>query len=119
MTSWLTLSSDETRCYLIGVQFALIHWVGVLDDFDLVLTEPLAVETLRETRTEASSTVLLHSSGATTLVFYLQPVRDFSQLGDGGFFVHKLLLIQVAKLGAVKSNSEVRTKHPLSVLPAK
>lgn len=46
-------------------------------------------------------------------------MRDFSQLGDGRFFVHKLLLIQVAKFRAVKSNSEVRAKHSLSVLPAK
>lgn len=47
---------------------------------------------------------------------YLQPVGDFCQFGDGGLFVHKLLLIQVAKFGAVKSHPEVSPKHPLSNL---
>lgn len=49
-------------------------------------------------------------------IVYLQPVRDFSQLCDGRLFVHKLLLIQVAKLRTIKSNSEVSTKHSLSIL---
>lgn len=43
-------------------------------------------------------------------------MRDFSQLCDGRLFVHKLLLIQVAKLRTIKSNSEVSTKHSLSIL---
>lgn len=31
---------------LIGVQLALVHWVGVFNDFYLVLSKPLAIETL-------------------------------------------------------------------------
>lgn len=47
-----------TSCYLIGVELALVHWVGVLDDFHLVLSEALAIETLGENGAEASSAVL-------------------------------------------------------------
>lgn len=38
--------------YLVRVQLALVYWVGVLDDFNLVLSEALAVETLRKSRAE-------------------------------------------------------------------
>lgn len=38
--------------YLVRVQLALVYWVEVLDDFNLVLSEALAVETLRESRAE-------------------------------------------------------------------
>lgn len=55
-------SIGVTSCYLIGVQLALVDRVGVLDDLDLVLPEALAVETLRETGTEASSTALSPST---------------------------------------------------------
>ena len=37
---------------LIGVQLALVHWVGVLDDFYLVLSKSLSIETLRRHRAE-------------------------------------------------------------------
>lgn len=57
-------SNTVTSCYLIGVKLALVYWVGVLDDFDLVLSEPLAIETLRENGTEDSSTVLSQSARA-------------------------------------------------------
>lgn len=50
------------------------------------------------------------------MLVYLKPVRDFSQLCDGRFFVHKLLLLQVAKFGTIKTDPEVRPKHPLPVL---
>lgn len=40
------------NCYLVRVQLALVYWVGVLDDFNLVLSEALAVESLRESRAE-------------------------------------------------------------------
>lgn len=58
---------------LIWIQLALVYWVGVFNDFDLVLSVSLAVETL-------------------------QPVGDLRQLRDGGLLVHELLLVQVAKL---------------------
>lgn len=45
-------------------------------------------------------------------------MRDFRQLRDCRLFVDKLLLVQVAKFRTIKSNSEVRTKHPLSILSA-
>lgn len=44
----LAYPTGVTSCYLIGVQLALGDRVGVLDDFDLVLPETLAVEILKK-----------------------------------------------------------------------
>lgn len=33
-------------CHLVRVQLALVHWVGVLNDFYLVLSKTFSIETL-------------------------------------------------------------------------
>lgn len=88
-----------TGAYLVGVQLALVHRVGVFNDFYLVLSKSFPVEALTENGAEQG----LVSPGLARWrdnegAVYLQPVRDLSQLCDGRFFVNKLLLVQVSKL---------------------
>lgn len=95
---------------LIRVQLALVHWVGVFDDFYLVLSKSLPIETLRGKsstglhkvvvdfwHTDFNDETFKHLLGSKFIMLfcgiYLKPVRDFCQLGDCGLFVHKLLLV--------------------------
>lgn len=99
--------------HLVGVQLALVHRVGVLNDFYLVLPKSLPVETLRRhaerSFVSGRQEAVQHTQrgdgedGGITGVYvlhadvYLQPVRDFRQLCDGRLFVHELLLVQVTE----------------------
>lgn len=47
---------------------------------------------------------------------YLQSVGDFRQLGDHLLLVDKLLPVQVTKLGAVETHTEIGAKHSLALL---
>jgi len=49
-------------------------------------------------------------------VTHLKPVWDFRQSGDCRLLVYKLMPIKIAKLAAIQTNTEVRTKHAFSLL---
>lgn len=42
----------QPHAHLVWVQLALVNRVGVLNDFDLVLSKSLSIETLRRSGTE-------------------------------------------------------------------
>lgn len=122
------LSPTSPNTHLIWVLFALVHRIGVLNDFHLVFSIALAIKPLRDQTHRTKSTQNTHSAppfhreeiiprdALLQTAIYLESVWDLSQLGDGRLFVYKLLLVQVPEFRTVQSDSEVRTKHSLPIL---
>lgn len=47
---------------------------------------------------------------------HLQSVRDLCKFGYCRLLVHKFLFIQIPELGAIKTNTKIGAKHPLTIL---